>query len=221
VVEQITYDAFGNSSGSAYTRYTYTGREFDTDTGLYYYRARFYDPVVGRFISEDPIGFDGGLNWYGYVENDPIDFSDPTGLSKGDRWYGYRNRDFHKWFHRCWKQSGEADADKEGIEEAHKEWISRGSPKGGNCWGGGQPDPSACKEPAPMRKATRLYPTAEEYRLQAESHRQMEQLWTKVLLVDVAAAAALLAPEGAAVWVLRSVGGALRWVPALPLAPAP
>jgi RHS repeat-associated protein len=81
VVEQITYDAFGNSSGSAYTRYTYTGREFDTDTGLYYYRARFYDPAVGRFISEDPIGFAGGnVNIYSYVGNNPILFSDPSGL---------------------------------------------------------------------------------------------------------------------------------------------
>ena len=58
VVEGIGYDSFGNSTGSQLTRYTYTGREFDSDTGLYYYRARFYDPQVGRFISEDPLGFD-------------------------------------------------------------------------------------------------------------------------------------------------------------------
>ena len=56
IVEQLTYDSFGNSSGSSLTRYTYTGREFDSDTGLYYYRARWYDPQVGRFLSEDPIG---------------------------------------------------------------------------------------------------------------------------------------------------------------------
>jgi len=49
VVEGIGYDSFGNSTGSELTRYTYTGREFDSDTGLYYYRARWYDAQVGRF----------------------------------------------------------------------------------------------------------------------------------------------------------------------------
>lgn len=67
VVSQINYDSFGNPSASAnLTRYTYTGREFDSDTGLYYYRARWYDPQVGRFISEDPIGLSGGINQFAY-----------------------------------------------------------------------------------------------------------------------------------------------------------
>jgi RHS repeat-associated protein len=49
--------------------------------GLYYMRARYYDPEVGRFISEDPIGFAGGdVNLYGYVQNDPVNFIDPDGL---------------------------------------------------------------------------------------------------------------------------------------------
>jgi RHS repeat-associated protein len=64
LVERETYDAYGNGSGSALTRYGYTGRERDSLTGLMYYRARWYDPPVGRFISEDPIGFEGGTNWY-------------------------------------------------------------------------------------------------------------------------------------------------------------
>jgi RHS repeat-associated protein len=81
VVEQINYDSFGNTEGSSLTRYTYTGREFDIDTGLYYYRARWYDPEVGRFISEDPIGFRGGdVNLYGYVWQNPLSFRDPRGL---------------------------------------------------------------------------------------------------------------------------------------------
>jgi RHS repeat-associated protein len=80
VLEQLNYDSFGNSTGSNYTRYTYTGREFDSDTGLDYYRARFYDPQIGRFISEDPAGFRGSSNWYSYVANEPTNSTDPMGL---------------------------------------------------------------------------------------------------------------------------------------------
>jgi RHS repeat-associated protein len=80
-VADLTYDSFGNSAGNTLTRYTYTGREFDSDTGLYYYRARWYDPQVGRFISEDPIGFDGDdENFYAYVGGDPLNNDDPSGL---------------------------------------------------------------------------------------------------------------------------------------------
>jgi RHS repeat-associated protein len=80
LVERETYDAYGNSAGSAKTRFGYTGRERDSLTGLMYYRARFYDPQLGRFISEDPVRFSGGSNWYAYVNNNPVNFSDPTGL---------------------------------------------------------------------------------------------------------------------------------------------
>ena len=79
-IANITYDSFGNSSGSALTRYTYTGREFDSDAGILYYRARWYDPQLGRFISEDPARFDGDVNWYIYAKNDPIRSTDPLGL---------------------------------------------------------------------------------------------------------------------------------------------
>jgi RHS repeat-associated protein len=59
--------------------YQYTGREND-GTGLNYYRARYYDPTLQRFISEDPIGFAAGdLNLYGYTNNSPTNFRDPTG----------------------------------------------------------------------------------------------------------------------------------------------
>jgi hypothetical protein len=52
------------------------------DVDLYYYRARYYDPYSSRFFSEDPIGFNGALNFYAYVDNDPGDYDDPFGLRK-------------------------------------------------------------------------------------------------------------------------------------------
>jgi RHS repeat-associated protein len=58
----------------------YTGRERDPDTGLYYYRARYYDPDIGRFLSEDPLGFGAGVNFYTYVGNNPLIANDPMGL---------------------------------------------------------------------------------------------------------------------------------------------
>lgn len=58
----------------------YAAREYDSETGLYYNRARYYDPSLGRFISEDPIGLAGGINVYAYVGNDPVNATDPSGL---------------------------------------------------------------------------------------------------------------------------------------------
>jgi RHS repeat-associated protein len=79
-----TYDAFGVTSVSGLTgvnEFQFTGRENDGN-GLYYYRARYYDPQIGRFISEDPLGFDGGdVNYYAYVHNNPINLWDAFGLS--------------------------------------------------------------------------------------------------------------------------------------------
>src|SRR5207245_10297535 len=76
LVERITYDAHGNSAGSTRTRYGFTGRERDSLTGLLYYRARFYDPQLGRFISEDPIGLDGRIHSFDYVGNNPVLYLD-------------------------------------------------------------------------------------------------------------------------------------------------
>src|SRR5438067_2290360 len=62
LLEQISYDSYGDSTGSVNTRYDYTGRERDPVTGLIYYRARWYEPQLGRFISEDPSGLGDGIN---------------------------------------------------------------------------------------------------------------------------------------------------------------
>ena len=83
LVEAYEYDSFGmvKSSNNFQNSYTYTGREWDKDTGLYYYRARYYDPMEGRFISKDPISFQGGINIYAYVDNNSINKIDPLGLA--------------------------------------------------------------------------------------------------------------------------------------------
>jgi RHS repeat-associated protein len=78
-----SYDSFGKliaSTGTVTNPFQYTGREFDPETGLRYYRGRYYDPNVGRFLSEDPLGIKGGLNFYSYVRNSPTTFIDPAGL---------------------------------------------------------------------------------------------------------------------------------------------
>jgi RHS repeat-associated protein len=78
----VTYSAFGamlSETGTSPNRLKYTGRE-DDGTGLYYYRARYYDPETGRFISEDPLGFGArDVNFYAYVGNNPVNFNDPSG----------------------------------------------------------------------------------------------------------------------------------------------
>ena len=80
LVTQYAYDPFGNTSVSGATNsnaFQYTGRE-NEGNGLYFYRARYYSPMLGRFVSEDPAG--EGQNFYSYADNDPIDLLDPFGL---------------------------------------------------------------------------------------------------------------------------------------------
>ena len=59
--------------------FRFAAREYDTETGLYFLRSRYYDPAIGRFISEDPIGFTGGINLYAYSGNDPVSNRDSYG----------------------------------------------------------------------------------------------------------------------------------------------
>jgi RHS repeat-associated protein len=77
------YDVYGQPAAADPGHpnpFAFTGRRFDPETGLYYYRARYYNPTIGRFLQTDPIGYADGLNWYAYCGNNPIAFKDPTGL---------------------------------------------------------------------------------------------------------------------------------------------
>jgi RHS repeat-associated protein len=91
IVESYAYDPYANItarnaqgqplSASAYgNRYTFQGREYAWSTGLYYFRARWYEPVTGRWLSKDPIGIGGGLNQYVAFRNNAILLCDPDGL---------------------------------------------------------------------------------------------------------------------------------------------
>ena len=89
ILDEISYDSFGGilseSNPTQGDRFKFTGREYSPELGIYYYRARWYDPSAGRFISQDPIGFSAGdVNLYRYVGNGPGDGTDPEGLSPWD-----------------------------------------------------------------------------------------------------------------------------------------
>jgi RHS repeat-associated protein len=97
LVERYTYDVFGRPAirdangteiaASAFANpYLFTGRAYDAETGLYYYRARYYDYATGRFLQPDPIRYAKGLNLYTYVENNPLGWIDPFGLSRFWPW---------------------------------------------------------------------------------------------------------------------------------------
>ena len=86
VAETYAYDSYGKltaSTGTLVNSFQYTGREFDSETGIYYYRARYFDPSAGRFLSQDPIRFGGGTNFYAYTRNNPAVRTDPFGYYSG------------------------------------------------------------------------------------------------------------------------------------------
>jgi RHS repeat-associated protein len=84
ITTQYGYDPFGNTTTSGTISsnvFQYTGRENDGN-GLYFNRARYYSPALGRFVSEDPMGFYGGYNLYAYVNDSPVDYIDPLGQQR-------------------------------------------------------------------------------------------------------------------------------------------
>jgi RHS repeat-associated protein len=82
VTERMSYDEYGNLSADSVVtgqQFRYAGRRFDPETGLYFYRARYYSPVLGRFLQADPLGYTDSFNLYAYTDNDPVNGTDPSG----------------------------------------------------------------------------------------------------------------------------------------------
>jgi len=82
-VWEAAYFPFGKAQvvvGTVTNNLRFPGQYYDAETGLHYNWNRYYDPEIGRYISADPIGLDGGINLYAYVSNDPVNFVDPWGL---------------------------------------------------------------------------------------------------------------------------------------------
>ena len=79
--ETFTYSEFGVPAAGSGSPYLFAGYRYDAETGLYYVRARYYSPQLGRFLQTDPIGTMGGRNLYAYVNNDPINWIDPYGTA--------------------------------------------------------------------------------------------------------------------------------------------
>lgn len=142
VKNEYWYDAFGNvleSKEQVHNRITYTGQQFDGITGQYYLRARFYNPVIGRFTQEDLYRGDG-LNLYAYCGNNPVAYYDPSGYvcepdnSKENNY----NKTVDKYFpsERAARRAAYRDAGigKHGGKTPLDEYLNSGSkhPYGGN-----------------------------------------------------------------------------------------
>jgi len=117
IAQTYAFDSFGkltNSTGSLTNAFQYTGREFDTETGLYYYRARYYDPNIGRFLSEDTVRT---VNLYEYVKSNPTRLTDAFGLEPMSPWDDIARRPCTEGeFARCSAMCGE-----QGVQHC---WIT-------------------------------------------------------------------------------------------------
>jgi RHS repeat-associated protein len=96
-LEMPQASSIGSPVSALGNRYTFQGREIDWTTGLMYFRARWYNPETGRWLSKDPIRIAGGLNLYAFCDNNPVNFVDPMGLCKEKKGEEKKENWFTKW----------------------------------------------------------------------------------------------------------------------------
>jgi len=108
-------------------RFLFTGREFDSETGLYYYRARYYNPYIGRFLQTDPA--DQGMNAYTYCGNNPVNALDPSGAFFD--WCGFRRKGEHLEF---WWLDNDNHEQTRSIFHSVNEWINWAYKDEENIW---------------------------------------------------------------------------------------
>jgi RHS repeat-associated protein len=135
---EYTYEPFGAATHTGSTEgnsQTFTGRE-DDGTGLYYFRARYYDPQQGRFLQPEPLAQYPGylvamalqgnaVEAYAYAGNNPLRYVDPDGLSKFDKFFGLPKK-FWNWAHR--NEMDDVDLSKDEALELYEEWLKKGKP---------------------------------------------------------------------------------------------
>jgi RHS repeat-associated protein len=100
-----SYDEYGIPGANNVGRFQYTGQTWFPELGLYNYKARIYDPALGRFLQPDPIGYDDGMNMYAYVGGDPVNGTDPAGLAEScinmrtyfREYYPHNNQTVREW----------------------------------------------------------------------------------------------------------------------------
>lgn len=137
------------STTAAPFNFRFPGQYHDIESGLAYNVNRDYEANTGRYVQSDPLGVAAGPNTYLYVNGNPLGYSDALGLTPKDKWWQFTDRDFQRWYHQCWKEKGARDATREELAEAYSEWLSRGAPRGGRCWGGEPPCPQLVPSPEP------------------------------------------------------------------------